>query len=466
MDNIISEVVEILHGNSSLIGIEMALETYFTDILSDIFSKALERVDLELIQEYKDKGYEIDRIEERTVQFSFGPVVLKRRRMRKKGEKSIVPLDAAIGLEKHKRYSPLVEMKAVSLASDSVYRKASDAIQLLTPLSISHGAIHSMTQRLGETIQNWTDEAPLHDETPIKDKKKVPVLFIEGDGLLLKGAKEKRPELHRVQIHEGVVMDRKRPKLINPLLFESTESSRKAFERAGKWLEKEYDLRDTIVISNSDGGSGYEKDKFEEIIGRTQRHEHFRDAYHVNRKIKERLSFDKKMANLMVRAVRTYEQDQVETILHTTLSRIPADEKEAESIEHVYKLEQYIQRNWDSIKPLKMRELPVQKGLGVCESNHRPFSYRMKHQGRGFTRKGAGNLAAVISARRNGTFLEILTTELPAFQEEVTDRFRYAVRNALKKGKVQPSQGAVPGRIANYGPTSSPMGRLASMFRG
>src|SRR5699024_7702260 len=125
-----------------------------------------------------------------------------------------------------------------------------------------------------------------------------------------------------------------------------------------------------------------------------------------------------------------------------------------------------IQRNWDSIKPLKMRELPVQKGLGVCESNHRPFSYRMKHQGRGFTRKGAGNLAAVISARRNGTFLEILTTELPAFQEEVTDRFRYAVRNALKKGKVQPSQGAFPGRIANYGPTSSPMGRLASMFRG
>ena len=297
MDNIISEIVEIINNNPSLIGIEMAIETYFSEILSQLFSNALERIDLELILEYKDKGYEIDRIEKRTVQFSFGPVVLKRRRMRKKGEKSIVPLDLAIGLEKHKRYSPLVEMKAVSLASDSVYRKASDAIELLTPLSISHGAIHSMTQRLGETIQNWTDEAPIHDETPLKDKKKVPVLFIEGDGLLLKGAKEKRPELHRVQIHEGVIMNRKRPELKNPLLFESTESSRKAFERAGKWIEKEYDLRDTIVISNSDGGSGYERNKFDDIIGQTKRHEHFRDAYHVNRKIKERLGFDKKMAN-------------------------------------------------------------------------------------------------------------------------------------------------------------------------
>src|SRR5699024_12660743 len=118
-----------------------------------------------------------------------------------------------------------------------------DAIELFTPLSISDEAIHSLTQRLGETSQNYTDEAPLHDETPIKDKKRDPVLFIDGDGLLLKGSKEKCPELHRVQIHEGDVRNRKRPELKNPLLFESTESSRKAFERAGKWLEKEYNLR-------------------------------------------------------------------------------------------------------------------------------------------------------------------------------------------------------------------------------
>ncbi|WP_159431729.1 hypothetical protein [Atopostipes suicloacalis] len=46
---------------------------------------------MELILEYKEKGFEIDRIEKRTVQFSFGPVVLKRRRMRKKGEKKYCP---------------------------------------------------------------------------------------------------------------------------------------------------------------------------------------------------------------------------------------------------------------------------------------------------------------------------------------------------------------------------------------
>lgn len=465
MNQIITEIVEIIHENSSLLEIEMSLEPYFAELLSDLFAQAIERVDLELIQEHKEQGYEIDRIEKRTIQFIYGPVELKRRRMRKKGEKSVIPLDEAIGLKKYKRYSPLVEMKAVTLASDSVYRKAADAMELLTPLSISHGAIHSMTQRIGETIQRWTDEASLHDETPIKEKKKVPVLFIEGDGLLLKGPEGKRPEIHRVQIHEGVIKIGKRSTLKNSFTVESTESSHQAFERMGKWLEKKYDLRDTLVISNSDGGSGYEKDKFEAIIGQTKRHEHFRDAYHVNRKIKERLSFDKKMADLMIRTVRSYDSEKVQAVLHTTLSRIDDVEKETIYIEEVIKLEKYIKRNWTSIKPLRMRDLPVQKGLGVCESNHRPFSYRMKRQGRGFTKKGAGNLAAVISARRNGTFLEILTTVLPVFKEEVSDPFKDAVRRALKKSKVQPSRGAVSGRIANYGPTSSPMGRLAGIFK-
>src|SRR5699024_7558522 len=381
---------EIINNNHSLIEIEMALETYLSNTVSELFSQALSRIDMELIQDYKADGYEIDRVEKRTVQFVFGPVHLKRRRMRKKGEKSVIPLYSAIGLEKHKLYSPLVEMKAACLASDSVYRKAADAIELLTPLSISHGAIHSITQRTGEVIQNWTDEAPLHDETLQKDKKKVPVLFIEGDGLLLKGREKKRPELHRVQIHEGVILNKKRPELKNPLMFESTDSSKKAFERAGKWIEKEYDLRDTVVISNSDGGSGYEEAKFEAVIGRNKRHEHFRDPYHVNRKIKERLSFDKKMASLMLEAVRDYDEERVKTILYTTLSRIDDLAHYDEYKEEVVKLEKYLERNWASIKPLKQRNLPVTDGIGVCESGHRPFSYRMKHQGRGFTKKGAG----------------------------------------------------------------------------
>ncbi|MFL2118464.1 ISLre2 family transposase, partial [Marinilactibacillus psychrotolerans] len=81
------------------------------------------------------------------------------------------------------------------------------------------------------------------------------------------------------------------------------------------------------------------------------------------------------------------------------------------------KLLSYLDRNWDSLKGLHLRYLPLRKGTGVCESNHRPYSFRMKRQGRGFGQKGAGNLAAIISARKNGLFLQALTEMIPAFKQ-------------------------------------------------
>jgi len=464
MNQIITDITRILKDSNTLIDIELELESYFSTVMGEMVASALERVDLEVVQDYKENGWEIAGTEPRTISFSFGPVTYKRRRMRKKGEKSVLALDRTLGLKKHKRYTPLVGMKAAHLASDSVYRKAADAINLLTPISISHSKVHTLTQKVGETLQKWTDEAPATEQKPLKDKKRVPVLFIEGDGVLLKGPEEKRPELHRVQFHEGVLREGKRPKLKQSKMFESTHSSQEAFDRAGRWLEAEYDLRHTIVVTNSDGGSGYGKQAFEHIIGRCARHEHVRDPYHVHRKIKKRMRFDKKMESLMIRAVRTYDWDSVEIVWDTALSRASLEENGKEIREELVLLKNYLARNWESIRPLKMRNVPVDNGIGICESNHRPFSYRMKHQGRGFKAEGAGNLASVISARKNRTLLKALTTELPVFKEEVTPKFKGAVRAALKRQRTQPSRGAVRGRIANYSPSSSPIGKLAKMF--
>lgn len=86
------------------------------------------------------------------------------------------------------------------------------------------------------------------DDTPHHKKKKVPIIFIEGDGLMLKGGKSVRPELHRVQIHEGVITDTKRPCLINSLLFESTESSQKAYDGAGNWIDMTYNLKTQLSL--------------------------------------------------------------------------------------------------------------------------------------------------------------------------------------------------------------------------
>lgn len=466
MHRIITEIATILKDTPTLLEAEMELEILFQSVIQTLLSSAFKQIDQELIQGYKQQGYEIDSSCNRTIQFVFGNIRFQRHRMRKKGEKSVIPFDEAIGLKKRVRNSPLVEMKAAQMASDGAYRKAEEAIHLLTGFSLSHTTIHTITQKIGQTIQEWTEKKPLEEEAT--QKKKVPVLYIEGDGLLLsKGREEKRPELHRVQLHEGVEYKGKgkRPALKHSLLFESSVSSQEAFERASRWLKKIYDIRETIVVSNSDGGSGYEKEKFSQMIGKSARHEHIRDVYHVNEKIKQRLFFDKVMQQEIRKAIRLYDKELVYTVLTTAESRITDKEKAGEYTENVEKLKRYIERNWESLKPIQMRNLPTQNGIGICESNHRPYSYRLKRQGRGFSAKGAGNIAAILSARKNQTFLTALTETMPEITQEIGKDFKGAVRAVLKKQKIQPSIGVKYGKISNYSSSSSPIGRLAKVFR-
>ena len=88
MKDIIPTIVEILKGSDTLLEAELRFEQLIPEFLQEIFKKTLDQIDKELINEYKEKGYEIDRKEKRTIQFSFGPLAFERRRMRKKGEKA------------------------------------------------------------------------------------------------------------------------------------------------------------------------------------------------------------------------------------------------------------------------------------------------------------------------------------------------------------------------------------------
>lgn len=38
-------------------------------------------------------------------------------------------------------------------------------------IAMRHVAVHSLARRMGEVLKKWTDEAPLSDKTPQKDKK-------------------------------------------------------------------------------------------------------------------------------------------------------------------------------------------------------------------------------------------------------------------------------------------------------
>ena len=71
-------------------------------------------------------------------------------------------------------------------------------------------------------------------------------------------------------------------------------------------------------------------------------------------------------------------------------------------------------------------------------------------------------MVKVISGLKNDDLEQALTVDLCVMPLKTRKEYRNAVREALKKPPFVPHSGAHLCRIANYGPSSSPMGQLAA----
>ena len=78
-----------------------------------------------------------------------------------------------------------------------------------------------------------------------------------------------------------------------------------------------------MIISNADGGAGYAKKDFDEIVGRCAKHEHFLDVFHLDKKIKDRLCFAPELQGKLIYALEfKYDRDLVNIILDTAESKL------------------------------------------------------------------------------------------------------------------------------------------------
>lgn len=130
--------------------------------------------------------------------------------------------------------------------------------------------------------------------------------------------------------------------------------------------------------------------------------------------------------------------------------------------EEVTLLRAYLERNWSSLRPLSKRGIDLEHtGLGACDSNHRVYSYRMKHQGKHWSKAGADAIASVITGIRNGDLADAWKKETSPVSSGNENRYKNAVRNALKKSKRFEHVAAMNGRILMDYPASSAMGSLS-----
>ena len=460
MDMIVKDLVKVMKKEKKFLKREQVMMLFFAQLIQTIVQLAFQQLDEEVSAKLKEEGFQVDRKSQRTVTFLFGSISYVRRRMKNKAGDIRYPLDEFLGIRKGIRYSSLVLRNVSELGSMMVYRHVAQAIDCLTTWSMSHQNVQQLVVKTGKIVQKRSTHESRYEG--ITQKKKVRYLYLEGDGVLIRGQKKQRLEIHRFQVSEGSQVAGNRSQLICPY-FVSHLNRKSAQKEMMNYLQATYDLSDTVVISNSDGGSGYEKEVFDELSLGCFRHEHFRDSYHVHQKIKERLNFvSPKLQNKLIEAIRLYENETVRACLDTAESLI--EEREETYLEQVRLLRGYLTRNWVYVKSLEQRGIhDSNQSIGTIESTHRKMTYRMKRQGRLWSKAGAAAMIRVIDSLRN----QEMATWLNQYEEVSDDEVERQKQWKAMKRKVQKTppfrshEGVFKGIIGQGLAKSEPIGQLS-----
>lgn len=469
---IIAMILKIIKEANDSIESEKMLFHFFKKLVCELAQVALEKTDTELYETvYKKQGYKVSRYDTRTIYCLFGELTIKRRLL-KKGEKSFYPLDHKMGFEPRKHYSLGVMSLIVKTMAKTTSRNTSELLQDLADITVSHQAVVSIKDHVGRKVREY-EEAKANEVLEVKETVESGIIAIEGDGVVLKGKEGgKKEELHRIQIYTGVKKTGNRTELTGVHYFEGL-NRKELVQRVKCYIQNHYELKSLTVLSNGDGGAGYQYNDFDEMVVGCKEHHHIRDPYHVNKKIRTRLSFcPKEFVDTMVRELLAVIHNMTPWIdTAMSLAKTPKD------IEQVEKLKAYLERNGPYIPTVKQRGIETDIHLGTAETNHRWYSYRLKRQGRVWSHSGLNYMSAVLTALKNDELDEALLYRENGKSYKKKDRaLNSAAGTALKNvaGTLSASQkrriksyrpGCIEGRIACYGVSTAPMAQFAKAIQ-
>ena len=203
MDFIVSEFINLIKRCSNGLSLEKEVWRRGIELQCQAFAQALETYDAEMARQYAGKQ-KVLRLDQRTVLCMFGTITFSRRLVRREGGKPFYPLDNILGLSPYQRYSPLLLYSVTKVAAGSVYRAAAEAVNTLTPLDISHQTVGRMVRTVGDKYAQYEEvqaNPAFCGDEPLEKPK---YLFIEGDGVLMKGQPKGSVEVHRFQVATGV----------------------------------------------------------------------------------------------------------------------------------------------------------------------------------------------------------------------------------------------------------------------
>ncbi|WP_105116114.1 ISLre2 family transposase [Streptococcus suis] len=411
------------------------------------FLKFVEQFERDLVPKMKARGYKRSSNSERTVLFTFGEVTFSRSRWYKDGVCRI-PLDEKLGLQKHVRHSGELIYQVAQLSTYMSYRQVVEVVKMVYGLDITKDTVDKAVKLSGVLLDQQEKYRFFEEEK--KEKASPDVLYIEGDGLLVKSCEEgderRNKELAHFIIHEGSQEELKnRFALQGKKEFVSTNHS-KAKDQLLDYLFNHYQLSShTILVTNSDEGKGYQYSTFQEMAKafHVVRHEHFWDSYHLNLKIKEvTRDFPQQVRDQFFKAIQTNSTEKLE-IAFDTLESLIEDEQQLEQFKD---FKRKLSRNFDFTIPAKLRGLQS-TGIGIMESQHRKITYRMKKRGMYWSTRGLDTMANLILLRHEGNLRDLFFGDWRKQYAYYSELEQHSVNEYLDKTQKDPGHQIPTGHL-------------------
>lgn len=373
---------------------ELVIQSEFQKDNIQKFIKQLQEIDCQKAQQMKATGWKYIKTAQRTVLFIFGEVTFNRRCYRKNAEYRY-PVDEYLGLKPHSRFSSELMYQVAITSCYMPYRKVCDLFVNLKNIFITKDTV-LQARKLVTKLYQEKDEYLQYMEQKDSKKKKVDILYVEGDGILVKSkdGKSLRTELSHFVVHEGVAEEyHHRKKLVNKheIIRSSNYAAR---EELINYIYNHYNLKDTsILVTNSDMGHGYSPYIFKEIASALScRHEHFWDKYHLNELILSSLKgINQELINLLFEEIENHNKKKVRMVLDTIESTIIDDQVSGK----FNYLKNRLLQNFVYTTPSKIRGIQVDT-LGIIESQQCKISNRMKNRGMYWSKEGAETMARMV----------------------------------------------------------------------
>lgn len=371
-------------------------------VAEEVAKQTLKDLDDELFEEHPEVWESVS-FRKRTRVTRFGSFKVKRRLYKDKEGNSHFYLDEYLNWPAFQKATPSFIEPMMELASQVPFRQVVETIKKLVAGVISKSTIHEILQKITGNVTDaekaqWKacfQEAAL----PEPGKRKVPILFIEADGIWVHNQRESQEhyELKNGIVYEGwECIGDERYALLNKHVYSHSDSSIPFWEGISLMMDRYWDMSSVkLLVIGGDGANWVETGKEEIPFSVFQA-----SGFHLSRAC----GIGWENGSYIYSAIRNGDS------IIPNQKEQPGD-KAAKARSYVLKR---IKTGIDWRRQVDIQLSPDLRGLGCIEGNEdKIFANRMKKRGFSWTISGAQKMGKGIQLTYHGEWGPWCNRDIP-----------------------------------------------------